>query len=61
MVRRKYRGEVWHHRVPDFQLVYCGPETPNKTGKLKSPKGARPSREVKLVSDEYKAEKVESC
>jgi hypothetical protein len=28
MVRRKRkrgRSEDWHHRVPDFKLVYCGP------------------------------------
>jgi len=26
MVRRKRRSGVWHHRVPDFKLVYCGPK-----------------------------------
>ena len=25
MVREKRRSGVWHHRVPDFKLVYCGP------------------------------------
>ena len=25
MVRGKRRSGVWHHRVPDFKLVYCGP------------------------------------
>ena len=25
MVRGKHRSGVWHHRVPDFKLVYCGP------------------------------------
>ena len=25
MVRRKRRSGFWHHRVPDFKLVYCGP------------------------------------
>jgi predicted SPOUT superfamily RNA methylase MTH1 len=24
MVRGKRRNGVWHHRVPDFKLVYCG-------------------------------------
>ena len=24
MKRRKRRGEDWHHRVPDFKMVYCG-------------------------------------
>jgi hypothetical protein len=27
MVRRKRRSGVWHHRVPDFKLVYCGPNS----------------------------------
>jgi hypothetical protein len=29
MVRRKRkrkRSKDWHHRVPDFKLVYCGPK-----------------------------------
>ena len=28
--KRLQRADVgyWHHRVPDFELVYCGPETP---------------------------------
>ena len=27
MVRRKREDELeWHHRVPDFKLVYCGPK-----------------------------------
>ena len=26
MVRKKRRNEDWHHRVPDFKLVYCGPK-----------------------------------
>ena len=25
MVRRRRKKGDWHHRVPDFQLVYCGP------------------------------------
>ena len=24
MVRRYRKSGVWHHRVPDFKLVYCG-------------------------------------
>jgi hypothetical protein len=23
---RKRKSGVWHHRVPDFKLVYCGPK-----------------------------------
>jgi hypothetical protein len=34
MVRRKRkrrRSKDWHHRVPDFKLVYCGPtKSPKK-------------------------------
>ena len=26
MVNKKNKNKFWHHRVPDFQLVYCGPE-----------------------------------
>ena len=29
MVRWKRRSGVWHHRVPDFKLVYCGPANKN--------------------------------
>ncbi len=24
--KRKSRAKHWHHRVPDFKLVYCGPK-----------------------------------
>ena len=26
MGRRNHRNNDWHHRVPDFKLVYCGPK-----------------------------------
>ena len=26
MGQRKHRSRDWHHRVPDFKLVYCGPK-----------------------------------
>ena len=26
MVKRKHEWGDWHHRVPDFKLVYCGPK-----------------------------------
>ena len=26
MAGRKRRSGVWHHRAPDFKLVYCGPK-----------------------------------
>jgi len=37
MAGRKRRGRDWHHRVPDFKLVYCGPRecVPKKGTKLK--------------------------
>ena len=25
MNRKKFEGGLWHHRVPDFKLVFCGP------------------------------------
>jgi hypothetical protein len=31
MARGKRRSGVWHHRVPDFKLIYCGPD--NKDSK----------------------------
>jgi hypothetical protein len=36
MAGRKRRSGVWHHRVPDFKLVYCGPREyiPKKETKL---------------------------
>ena len=36
MAGRKRRNGVWHHRVPDFKLVYCGPNeyVPEKETKL---------------------------
>ncbi|TRZ48487.1 MAG: hypothetical protein D4S01_10205 [Dehalococcoidia bacterium] len=35
MVRRKRRSEFWHHRVPDFKLVYCGPNYRNPKNESK--------------------------
>ena len=35
MVRRKRWRKDWHHRAPDFKLVYCGPKksvTKEETG-----------------------------
>jgi hypothetical protein len=36
MAGRKRRSGVWHHRVPDFKLVYCGSreQVPNKETQL---------------------------
>ena len=36
MSRRKRKSGIWHHRVPDFKLVYCGSEEnfPEKTKEL---------------------------
>ena len=35
MVRRTRWKKDWHHRAPDFKLVYCGPKksTPNEETK----------------------------
>ena len=46
---RKHKSGVWHHRVPDFKLVYCGPEEifPEKEKKLAIRK------EVTEISDEH--------
>ena len=37
MAGRKRRSGVWHHRAPDFKLVYCGPRerVPKKETKLR--------------------------
>jgi len=42
MGNRKRKSGIWHHRVPDYKLVYCGKEEsfPEKTiefEKKKSP------------------------
>ena len=33
--KHKRRGTEWHHRVPDFKLVYCGSETKNQKEETK--------------------------
>jgi hypothetical protein len=33
--KRKRRGTDWHHRVPDFKLVYCGSEKRNQKEETK--------------------------
>jgi hypothetical protein len=33
--KRKRNWGDWHHRVPDFELVYCGPKKNNKLKKEK--------------------------
>ena len=49
MSRRKRKSGIWHHRVPDFKLVYCGPEEgfPEKETKLAIRK------EVSEIADEH--------
>jgi len=32
---KKHRSGVWHHRVPDFKLVYCGPNDRDSKKELK--------------------------
>ena len=49
MGSRKRKSGVWHHRVPDFKLVYCGPEDsfPQKETKLAIKK------EVSVIANEH--------
>ena len=46
---RKRKSGVWHHRVPDFKLVYCGPEEefPENITKIAIRK------EVTVIADEH--------
>ena len=44
MAGRKRRSGVWHHRVPDFKLVYCGPNGYVPT------KGTKPTISMAKVS-----------
>jgi hypothetical protein len=32
--RNDWEGE-WHHRAPDYKLVYCGPKESHKEEKIK--------------------------
>jgi hypothetical protein len=41
MPKRKSKTGVWHHRVPDFQLVYCGLKTQGETVKAKTLKRSK--------------------
>ena len=45
MVRMKRRSGVWHHQVPDFKLVYCGPK---KRTNRETTKHTREKRFVKV-------------
>jgi hypothetical protein len=48
MVRRK-RPKDWHHRIPDFKLVYCGPK---KSFRKETGKSDRRGRiQVSVTSD----------
>jgi len=51
MVRRRRWKRDWHHRVPDFRLVYCGPKksvTKEETGQ----KRKRRIVEASVTTDE---------
>jgi len=51
MVRKKRRSGDWHHRVPDFKLVYCGPKDSAPKKKLKyTSRGKR--LKVSVIADE---------
>ena len=46
---QKRKSGIWHHRAPDYKLVYCGrpkENFPEKTTKLASRK------EISLINDE---------
>jgi hypothetical protein len=45
MPKRKSKTGVWHHRVPDFQLVYCGLKTQGETVKAKTLKRSKSASE----------------
>jgi len=49
---RKRKSGVWHHRVPDFRLVYCEPEEgfPEKETKHAIRK------EVAVITDKHDSE-----
>ena len=47
MVRER---KNWHHRVPDFQLVYCGPNK-NVTKKQKKSIQAKTSVKLSIISN----------
>ena len=38
MVKRKHEWGDWHHRAPDFKLVYCGPKNRVKEEAKELPK-----------------------
>ena len=55
MVRRKRRrSKYWHHRVPDFKLVYCGPQ---KSPKEESEHAAR-QRRIEVSEEDDRDESI---
>ena len=58
MNKRKHEWGDWHHRVPDFKLVYCGPKMRVKEDVKELPK----ERTVEAsISDAIAVTVVESC
>ena len=58
MVRRKRWSEDWHHRAPDFRLVYCGPKNRVKEEAKELPE--KRMVEASITSAGH-VEVVESC
>ena len=50
MPKRKSKTGVWHHRVPDFQLVYCGAKTQGEVVKAGSPKRKENANKKRIKS-----------
>jgi len=50
MGRRKRRSADWHHRAPDFKLVYCGPKKSNSKEEMKRVRRKR-MIEVSVATD----------
>jgi len=51
MVRWKRWKKDWHHRAPDFKLVYCGPKKTNKQ-ETKDSQSKRRILETSIINDE---------
>ncbi len=56
-------AEGWHHRVPDFELVYCGPQTDKhkdfRPGRLRNGTGASRVERSGTVKNEESSKTAE--
>ena len=46
--RQKRKRVDWHHRVPDFRLVYCGPK---KSTPIKEEKNVHEERMINISNE----------